>query len=126
MSPNILVVDDSATARNVLRRHLANLKMDSIEAEDATHALQLLHQVPVSLVIADINMPGMDGIDFLRELRTNAPPPLCDIPVVLITGEKGGDLRQRGLEAGANAVLLKPATRESIRAAVTRLLTDAV
>ncbi|HSP81253.1 MAG TPA: response regulator, partial [Myxococcaceae bacterium] len=59
MSANILLVDDSPTVRNILKIYLMNLKMGFVEAEDATRALQLLRLVPVKLVIADINMPGM-------------------------------------------------------------------
>ena len=115
MNPAILVVDDSPTARNVLKTHLAGIQLACVEAEDAARALQLLHQQPITLVIADINMPGMDGIAFVQELRAQALPHLRDLPVILITGEKGSELRERGLAAGANAFLQKPVTPENLR-----------
>ena len=57
---NVLLVDDSPTVRNIVKIYLMNLKVSTVEADDATRALQILRLVPVSLVIADINMPGMD------------------------------------------------------------------
>jgi len=122
LNPNILVVDDSATVRNVLKTYLTNLKAGCVEAEDATRALQLLHAHPVNLIIADINMPGMDGISFVRELRNHAPLHLRDMPVVLITAEKGSDLRQRGVEAGANAFLQKPVSHDDLCKVISSLL----
>lgn len=126
LSPNILVVDDSPTVRNVLKTYLLNLKMRCMDAQDASHALQLLHKSPADLAIVDINMPGMDGIEFVRELRNNAPPHLRDIPVVLITAEKDDALRQQGLAAGANDFVHKPVSSDALRAVVKKLLPSAL
>lgn len=122
MSSNILLVDDSPTVRNILKIYLMNLKMGFLEAEDAARALQLLRLVPVKLVIADINMPGMDGISFVRELRASPAPHLRNLPVILLTAEKGSDLRQRGVEAGANAFIQKPVSHHDLFETVVKLL----
>jgi two-component system, chemotaxis family, chemotaxis protein CheY len=123
LSANILLVDDSPTVRNILKIYLMNLKMGFVEAEDASRALQLLRLVPVKLVIADINMPGMDGITFVKQVRTS--PILAsvrDVPVILLTGERGGDLRQRGVEAGANSFINKPVSHNDLTETVRKLL----
>ncbi len=122
MSDNILVVDDSPTVRNIIKIYLMNLHLSILEAEDATRALQLLRLVPVSVVIADINMPGMDGITFVKELRASKEAQLRGIPVILLTAEKGGDLRQRGAEAGANAFIQKPVSHADLTETVRQFL----
>jgi two-component system chemotaxis response regulator CheY len=99
-----------------------NLRLSILEAEDATRALQLLRLVPVSVVIADINMPGMDGITFVKEIRASKEAQLRGIPVILLTAEKGGDLRQRGAEAGANAFIQKPVSHADLTETVRQFL----
>jgi two-component system chemotaxis response regulator CheY len=122
VSDNILVVDDSPTVRNIIKIYLMNLRLSILEAEDATRALQLLRLVPVSVVIADINMPGMDGITFVKEIRASKEAQLRGIPVILLTAEKGGDLRQRGHEAGANAFIQKPVSHADLTETVRQFL----
>jgi two-component system chemotaxis response regulator CheY len=122
VSDNILVVDDSPTVRNIIKIYLMNLRLSILEAEDATRALQLLRLVPVSVVIADIHMPGMDGITFVKELRASKEAQLRGIPVILLTAEKGGDLRRRGAEAGANAFIQKPVTHHDLTETVRPFL----
>jgi two-component system, chemotaxis family, chemotaxis protein CheY len=125
VSANILVVDDSPTVRNIIKIYLMGLRQSIIEAEDASRALQLLNVVPVSVVIADINMPGMDGITFVREVRASTKPPVRGVPVILLTAEKGGDLRQRGVEAGANAFIQKPVSHNDLTETVRQFLPQA-
>ncbi|HEX8697529.1 MAG TPA: response regulator [Myxococcaceae bacterium] len=125
MSANILVVDDSPTVRNIIKIYLMGLRQSIIEAEDASRALQLLNVVPVSVVIADINMPGMDGITFVREVRASTKPQVRGVPVILLTAEKGGDLRQRGVEAGANAFIQKPVSHNDLTETVRQFLPQA-
>jgi two-component system chemotaxis response regulator CheY len=122
LSANILLVDDSPTVRNILKIYLMNLKMGFVEAEDATRALQLLRLVPVKLVIADINMPGMDGINFVKALRASPLSHVRDVPVILLTAEKGTDLRQRGVDAGANAFINKPVSHHDLTETVRKFL----
>ncbi|MCY1043512.1 response regulator [Corallococcus sp. bb12-1] len=122
MSTNVLLVDDSPTVRNILKIYLMNLKISIVEAEDAARALQLLRLVPVSLVIADINMPNMDGITFVKEVRASAQAQVKSVPVILLTAEKGEDLRQRGTEAGANAFIKKPVSHDELTKTVCQFL----
>jgi two-component system, chemotaxis family, chemotaxis protein CheY len=122
VSPNVLLVDDSPTVRNILKIYLMNLRATIVEAEDAARALQLLRLVPVSVVIADINMPNMDGITFVKELRNSNVAHLRSLPVILLTAEKGEDLRQRGTLAGANAFIQKPVSHDELTKTVRQFL----
>ncbi|XXF76861.1 response regulator [Myxococcaceae bacterium GXIMD 01537] len=122
MSANILVVDDSPTVRNIIKIYLMNLKHGILDAEDAERALQLLRLVPVSVVIADINMPGMDGITFVKEVRASPMPQVRQVPIILLTAEKSADLRQRGAQAGANAFIQKPVSHTELTDTVRQFL----
>nr|WP_255653265.1 MULTISPECIES: response regulator [Myxococcus] len=120
-----MLVDDSPTVRNIVKIYLMNLKVGTVEAEDASRALQLLKLVPVNLVIADINMPGMDGITFVKEVRASKNAQLRTVPILLLTAEKDVALRQRGTEAGANAFIQKPVSHHELTETVRQFLTKA-
>lgn len=122
MSSNILLVDDSPTVRNIVKIYLMNLRSGFVEADEASRALQLLKLVPVSLIIADINMPGMDGISFCKEVRQSTDPKVKNIPVILLTADKTEVLRSRGQEAGASDFILKPVTGSQLLESVRRFL----
>ncbi len=122
---NVLLVDDSPTVRNIVKIYLMNLKVSTVEADDAARALQILRLVPVSLVIADINMPGMDGITFVKEVRASQMPQVRSVPILLLTAEKSADLRQRGTEAGANAFIQKPVSHHELTETVRQFLPKA-
>jgi len=122
---NVLLVDDSPTVRNIVKIYLMNLKVSTVEADDAARALQILRLVPVSLVIADINMPGMDGITFVKEVRASQMPAVRSVPILLLTAEKNADLRQRGTEAGANAFIQKPVSHHELTETVRQFLPKA-
>jgi two-component system chemotaxis response regulator CheY len=124
-STNVLLVDDSPTVRNIVKIYLMNLKVSTLEADDATRALQILRLVPVSLVIADINMPGMDGITFVKEVRASQMPQVRSVPILLLTAEKNADLRQKGTEAGANAFIQKPVSHHELTETVRQFLSKA-
>lgn len=124
-STTVLLVDDSPTVRNIVKIYLMNLKVSTVEADDATRALQILRLVPVSLVIADINMPGMDGITFVKEVRASAMPQVRSVPILLLTAEKNADLRQKGTEAGANAFIQKPVSHHELTETVRQFLSKA-
>src|SRR5205085_8941801 len=90
MEPDVLVVDDSAAIRKILQRVLRQTGMTIRtihEAGDGQEALELLKQHPAALILTDINMPKMDGLQFLAALK--ASEQWRDIPVVMITTEGG-------------------------------------
>src|SRR5207245_8796616 len=95
----VLVVDDSPTIRGFARLLLRSLDVKVVEAEDGSKALAAARASAPALVLADVNMPVMDGLALTRELRKD--PALKKVPVLLLTGEKSEDLQKKGREAGA-------------------------
>jgi two-component system chemotaxis response regulator CheY len=108
MAQTILLVEDSPTIRNIIKVYLMGGQYEFVEADGGARGLQLARLMPLDLVIADINMPGMDGITFLRELRADEQARVRNLPVILLTGEKSEELKAKGLKAGANDFIRKP------------------
>ncbi len=100
----ILAVDDSETMRSMVRQTLEYGGYDATIASHAAEALELFHKGKFDLVITDVNMPGMDGIALIRELRKTDR----DTPVLTLTTESEDDLKQAGAAAGANGWIVKP------------------
>lgn len=122
MPETILLLDDSPTIRSVVKVYLMSRKFEFLEAEDGERALQVLRLVPVSLVIADINMPNMDGITFLGKVRADPRPKVKSVPVVLLTSDTSEDARERGMKAGANAFVKKPISPASLNEIINQFL----
>ena len=109
-----LVVDDSSVIRKVARRILEGLDFQIIEAEDGEKALEVCKRAMPEAVLLDWNMPVMDGLEFLVELRRM---PGGDVPkVVFCTTENGMDHISRALAAGANEYIMKPFDRDIVTA----------
>lgn len=117
----ILLIDDEAGVRKAVARFLRTLGHDVLEAEGGGEGLRLASRVRVDLVITDLNMPGVDGIEVIMALRESAP----GIPVIAISGgglvPKGLLLDSAGL-LGAMVVLAKPFELGEVRDAVARAL----
>lgn len=113
--PNILVVEDSPTMRQLISfamKRIANSKV--IEATDGVDALKKLSSEKVDLILADINMPVMDGLKLVSLVRNN--PLYKDIPVIIITTEGAREDRERAMSLGANGYIPKPIqTQELIK-----------
>jgi CheY-like chemotaxis protein len=120
MAETILIVDDCATTRRLLSVYLRQEGYDLVHAVNGLDALEQLARRPVDLVITDLNMPQMDGVELTRTLK--ADPVLTGIPIVMLTTEGEECERQHGLEAGATAYLIKPVTQEQLAQAVRRTL----
>jgi CheY-like chemotaxis protein len=116
----VLVVDDSDTIRRMLRWVLQPVGVRVLEAANGALALGILEREPVDLVVADLNMPVMDGIELTRSVR--ALPALAEIPIVMLTTERRDIDVQAALKAGANAYLTKPSSPAVIRYKVLSLL----
>lgn len=115
MGKRILVVDDSSTMRKIVSRSLrqAGLDFDEIlEASDGQEALNLLENEKVDLILSDINMPNMDGIEFLRQKKE--VDAIKDIPVVMITTEGGADILGEAKSLGAVGSVKKPFKPDTI------------
>ncbi len=108
MDPTILLVDDSRVARlkieQVLRRY--GICSRFLYAENGASGLRVLAEKDCDLVLCDIEMPGSDGLDFLR--RKGVEPRLGDLPVIMLTGREGVEVKVQCLEAGAEDYLVKP------------------
>ncbi|HEX2028403.1 MAG TPA: response regulator [Nitriliruptorales bacterium] len=107
---NILVVDDDPGIRGVLEVALSDYR--TLFAEDGVEALELLARQRVDLILLDLMMPRLDGIETLRRIRGDAR--LRDIPVVLLTARVGEDDHLRGYQAGADAYITKPFDPEDL------------
>lgn len=112
MSANILTVDDSASIRLTTRVTLTNAGYGVTEAVDGMDGLNKLKAGQFDLVITDLNMPNMDGLTMIRELRKL--PALTGVPVIFLTTESDGELRQQAKAAGATGWLTKPFDPESL------------
>jgi two-component system chemotaxis response regulator CheY len=124
MSAKVLVVDDSLMVRQQVRCALDGAGFAVIEAHDGVDALAKLAAFPeTSLVILDINMPNMNGIEFLQSLRGNAQH--SQLPVVMLTTEGHPELMQQAKSLGAKGWIIKPFKAELLIAAVQRLTSAA-
>ena len=125
MDFNILIVDDSAVTRAVIKRtiKLSGIQVgDLLEAAHGKAALDVLAAKPVHLVLADLNMPEMSGLEMAQAMRQS--PATRDIPVVVISAEPN-EQRLDGLkEVGIRAYLRKPFTPEGVRDVVCSVMNE--
>jgi two-component system chemotaxis response regulator CheY len=107
-----LVVDDSRAVRMILARTLKELGYEVREAANGREALEVIdaEKTEVALVLADWNMPEINGLDLLKRLRQN--PELSRLVVIMVTTETEMDQMAAALEAGANEYVMKPFTKE--------------
>ena len=120
MAKMILVVDDSASLRQVVSIALKGAGYDVIEACDGQDALSKLKGQKVNLVISDVNMPNMDGITFVKEMKKL--PEFKFTPVIMLTTEGQESKKQEGQAAGAKAWVVKPFQPAQMLAAVGKLV----
>jgi two-component system chemotaxis response regulator CheY len=120
MPSKILIVDDSATMRAMVRGALEHDRHVVAEAPDGRAALAELEAVAPDLVITDVNMPEMDGLALVRAVRGH--PRYRFTPVLVLTTEDSESMKQRGREAGATGWLVKPFHPEQLRRTVSYVL----
>jgi two-component system chemotaxis response regulator CheY len=118
----VLIVDDSPTIRGFAKLFLKALPVEVAEAEEGKQALEIVRRNLPILAIVDVNMPGMDGLSFTRELRADPRPEVANLPVVLLTGDTGAELQQAGRAAGATGFLGKPIKGPELQALVKQYL----
>lgn len=121
MSKLILVVDDSASVRQVVGIALRGAGYQVIEATDGRDALEKISSQPkINLVISDVNMPNMDGISFVKEMKQK---PHCKFtPVIMLTTEGADSKKEEGRAAGAKAWIVKPFKPEQLLQTVSMLI----
>ena len=118
---NILFIEDDRMNRRVVRDMLdvAGATMD--EAEDAETGLALIGANDYEIVLVDLRMPGMDGIEAIGHIRARADAK-AKVPIIVVTADTALDLRERCLAAGADDVLFKPVAMDALFDAIGRIL----
>ncbi len=120
MAKTILIVDDSVSIRQVVGIALRGAGYDVIDACDGRDALNKMTGQKIHLIISDVNMPNMDGITFLKEVKKN--PRYKFTPVIMLTTEAGQDKMAQGRAAGAKAWVVKPFRPPQMLDAVSKLV----
>jgi two-component system chemotaxis response regulator CheY len=120
MTKTIMIVDDSASLRQVVAIALKGAGYSVLEACDGQDALNKLNGVKIHLIICDVNMPNMDGISFVKQMKTL--PNYKFTPVIMLTTEGSDEKKQAGQMAGARAWVVKPFRPEQMLNAVSKLI----
>ena len=121
-----LIVDDSSVMRKIVERSLRQAGLDLKEVHEAgsgCEGLEVLKSCAVDLILSDINMPAMDGLEFLRQIR--AQNLAAGVPVVMITTESSEEHVKQAIQAGAQGYIRKPFTPDQVKERVLPLLNAA-
>jgi two-component system chemotaxis response regulator CheY len=120
----VLIADDSRTTQMLVMRALRHLPdVEFLSAENGVQALALLGKHAVDLLVTDVNMPEMDGIELVREVRRGYDK--SALPILIITAKAEASARDEGLVLGANAYVLKPLSGQELLQQVKLLLSSA-
>lgn len=120
MSKTALVVDDSTSMRQMVVFTLQTAGFETIEGANGVEALAVSENAPVDLVITDLNMPEMDGITLIKELRNR--PSFKFTPILLLTTESQDTKKQEGKAAGATGWMVKPFNPDQLLAIVKKVV----
>lgn len=120
MAKTVLIVDDSASLRQVVGITLKGAGYDVIEASDGKDALSKLGGQKIHLIISDVNMPNMDGISFVKQVKQL--PAYRFTPVIMLTTESQESKKEEGKAAGAKAWMVKPFQPAQMLNAVSKLV----
>jgi len=116
----ILIVDDFPTMRRIIRNLLKDLGFENVdEAEDGAMALEKLRNGNFEFVVSDWNMPNMDGLDMLKNIR--ADPALSKLPVLMVTAEAKKENIIAAAQAGANGYVVKPFTAATLEEKLNKI-----
>jgi sigma-B regulation protein RsbU (phosphoserine phosphatase) len=122
MQPNpdgeILVVDDDPLTRKMLVRTLSSAGYRCRESENGVQAWEQVQRLPPSLVLLDLEMPGLNGAELLKQLRSSRDPAIAQIPAIMLTGHGGEEREVLCLEAGADDFVTKPINTTVLRARI--------
>jgi len=111
-----LIIDDNRQTADALHQMLDILDVEARVAYGSSPGLSVVQSMVPSLILLDINMPGVDGTEVLSFLRRE--PRLTEVPVIVITADDQPDTRKRVMEGGATAMLIKPATLDALEDAL--------
>jgi two-component system chemotaxis response regulator CheY len=118
-----LIVDDSTVMRKIVERSLRQAGLEALvvyEAGSGVEGLEVLKTKTVDLILTDINMPAMDGLEFLRQIQAQNLAPR--VPVVMITTESSEEHVKQAIAAGAQGYIRKPFTAEQVKERVLPLI----
>jgi len=119
-SKKILTVDDSPTVREMLKTTLQNAGFNVLQAINGEEALKLLEAESIEMLITDLNMPKLDGISLIREVRKS--PGGRFLPIIMLTTESQEDKKREGKSAGASGWIVKPFKPEQLLSVVRMVL----
>lgn len=120
MAKTVMIVDDSISIRQVVGLTLRGAGYDVIEGSNGRDALAKLGGQKVHLVVSDVNMPEMNGIEFVKAVK--AQPEYRFLPIIMLTTESGDEKKREGQAAGARAWVVKPFKPEVLLNAVQKLI----
>ncbi len=118
-----LIVDDSSVMRKIVERSLRQAGLDELvvrEAGNGVEGLEILRAERFDLVLTDINMPSMDGLEFVRQIQERKLAP--GVPVIMITTESSEEHVKKAIQAGARGYIRKPFTAEQVKERVLPLV----
>jgi len=118
----IMIVEDCPTTRKILSIYLKSKGFEVTTADNGLDAIEKLATHTVNMILTDLNMPYMDGIELTRTLR--ADPNWSSLPILMVTTEADPEERARALQAGANGYIVKPVTAESVTQHIKAILHD--
>lgn len=119
MTLTVMTVDDSKTMRDMVGYTLKEAGYQVLEAEDGVQALNVLGTSKADVVITDLNMPNMDGITLIKQLR--AKPEYSATPILMLTTEADDEKKANGRQAGATGWIVKPFNPEKLVAVVKKV-----
>jgi two-component system chemotaxis response regulator CheY len=120
MAKTVLSVDDSASIRQMVKLTLAGAGYDVIQASDGADGLAKAQAAAVDMVVTDLNMPVMNGLDLIRALRKL--PAYNGVPIIFLTTESDATMKQEAKAAGATGWITKPFQQEQLVAVVKKVL----
>jgi two-component system chemotaxis response regulator CheY len=120
MNKTILIADDSESIRELVEMTLRQAGYDVIKTVDGEHALQSMNGQAIHLVITDLNMPKVDGIQLIREIRKNEQ--YTALPVLLLTTESQASKKEEAKGAGATGWIVKPFVPEKLLSVVQKVI----
>ncbi|WP_187972687.1 response regulator [Aquibium microcysteis] len=119
MSKTILTIDDSSSVRQMVSLTLASAGYAVVEAVDGSDGYDKATSAPVDAILTDLNMPGMNGLEFVRKYRTH--PASRGIPIVFLTTESDESFKQQAKAAGATGWIVKPFRQDQLLAVVKKV-----
>ncbi|MGB9715092.1 MAG: response regulator [Thermodesulfovibrionales bacterium] len=118
----VMIVDDCQTTRKILEFYLRLKGFDVVTAENGLDAIEKLATNKVNIILSDLNMPYMDGIEFVKTIKSDIN--LSHIPVLMVTTEADPEEKEKAFSAGADGYLVKPVTADIISQNIKRIMKE--